>query len=118
MQSTLALLLQSPIDILCGDEAKLDSSYPDAQFQINDSQFSPFRRDKNKYRGDKIVFRRQSLITRRLPKFETKASEIICVVLIISKKRWCILFAYRPPQNNQLKTFFRGNKLIIVHYCE
>ena len=65
---------ESPIDILCVDKTKLDSSYPDAQFQINDYQFSPFRRDRNKYGGGKIVFIRQGLITRRLTKFETKVS--------------------------------------------
>ena len=65
---------ESPIDILCVDKTKLDSSYPDAQFQINDYQFPPFRRDRNKYGGGKIVFIRQGLITRRLTKFETKVS--------------------------------------------
>ena len=51
------------------------------------------------------MFIRQDLITRRLPKFNTKVSETIFVELTISKKKWCILFAYRPPQNNNLKTF-------------
>ena len=32
-----------PIDILCVDETKLDSSSPIAQFQINNYQFPPFR---------------------------------------------------------------------------
>ena len=97
---------ESPIDILCVDETKIDSSYPDAQFQINDYQFRPFRRDRNKYGWGKIVFIRQGLITRRLPKFETKVSETLCVELTISKRKWCILFAYRHLQNNNLKTFF------------
>ena len=52
------------------------------------------------------MFIRQGLNTRRLLKFETKVSETICIELTISKKKWCILFAYRPPQNNNLKTFF------------
>ena len=69
-------------------------------------RFPPLRRDGNKYGGGKIVFIRQGLITRRLPKFDTKVSETFCVELTISKKRWCILFAYRPPQNSNLKTFF------------
>ena len=78
---------ESPIDILCVDETKIDPSYPDPQFQINDYQFLLFRRDRNKYGGGKIVFIRQGLITRRLPKFETKVSETICVALSISKKK-------------------------------
>ena len=48
---------------------------------------------------------------KELPKFETKASETICVKLTISKKKWCILFAYRPPQNNNLKTYFEEKDL-------
>ena len=39
---------ESAIDILCVNKPKLDSSYPDAQFQINYYQFSPFRRDRHK----------------------------------------------------------------------
>ena len=81
------LCKESPIDILCVDKIKLDSSYPDAQFQIIDYQFPPFRRDRNKYGGGKIVYIRQGIITRRLPKFETQVSETICVELTISKKK-------------------------------
>ena len=58
---------EPPIDILCVDEVKIDSSYLDVQFQINDYQFLPFRRDRNKYKGGKIAFITQGLITRRLP---------------------------------------------------
>ena len=96
---------ESLIDILCVDETKQDSSYTDPQFQINDYQFPPFRRDRNKYGGGKILFIRQGLIT-RLPNFETKVSETIRVELTVSKKKWCILSGYRPPQNNNLKTIF------------
>ena len=41
---------QAPIDIICVDETKLDSSYPDSQFHIDGNQFQidghPFHRDK------------------------------------------------------------------------
>ena len=47
---------ESPIDILCVDETRIDSNYPDAQFQINDYQFPLFGRDRNKHGGGKIVF--------------------------------------------------------------
>ena len=36
--------------------------------------------------------------------FETKNAETICLELVIAKKKWCILFAYRPPDTN--KTIF------------
>ena len=74
--------------------------------QINDYQLPPFRRDRNKYEGGKVVFIRQSLITRRLSKFQTKVYETMCVESTISKKKWSILFTYRPPKNNILKKSF------------
>ena len=46
---------QAPIDIICVDETKLNSSYPDSQFHIDGYQFPPFRRNRNKYVGGKIV---------------------------------------------------------------
>ena len=29
------------------------------------------------------------------------------MVIFLIIRKWCILFAYRPPQNNTLKTFFQ-----------
>ena len=57
------------------------------------------------------MFIRQGLIIRRLPEIETKVCETKFVELTISKKKWCILFAYRPPQNNNLKTFLEDINL-------
>ena len=57
---------QAPIDIICVDETKLDSSYPDPHFHIDAYQFPPFRRDRNKYGGDKIVYVREGFIAKRL----------------------------------------------------
>ena len=42
------------IDILCIDETKLDDTFPDAQFKINNYQYPPFRRDRNQKGGGKI----------------------------------------------------------------
>ena len=40
------LLLKAPIEILCIDETKLDDSFPDAQFIIENYHFPPFRKDR------------------------------------------------------------------------
>ena len=72
----------------------------------NDYQLPSFTEDRYKYRRGRLAYIRQFLITRRLPKFETKQSETICVELTISEKKWCTLFTYRPVQNNNLKNFF------------
>ena len=38
--------------------------------------------------------------------FETKSTETICIELLISKKKWCIIFIYRPPKYDK-KVFFQ-----------
>ena len=99
---------KSPIDILCIDETKLDSSYPDAQFEIPGYQYPPYRKDRNKNGGGKIVFIGEGLITKRLKAFEGDISETICLEVIIFKKGWFITYVYRPPYNDN-KTFFSVN---------
>ena len=41
---------------------------------------------------------------KQIKNFETKNAEAICLELVIAKKKWYILFAYRPPDTN--KTMF------------
>ena len=89
------------VDILCVDETKLDASYPNAQFHIGGYQFSPFRRDRNKHGGGKIVFVRNSIIAKGLESLEGKESDAICIEVTISKNKWCITFADRPPLNEK-----------------
>ena len=95
------ILSKVPIDILCVDETKLDSSYPNAQFRIDGYQFPLFRRDRNSKGGGKILFIKEGILAKRLTEFETKTVETICIELTISNKKWCILFAYRPPKFNK-----------------
>ena len=97
---------KSPIDILSIVETKLDSSYPDAQFQIPDYQYPPYRKDRNKNGGGKIVFIRKGLITKRLKAFEGDISEMICLEVTISKKIWFITYVYRHSYNNNKDIFF------------
>ena len=94
---------QAPKDIICVDETKLDSSYPDSQFLRDGYQFPPFRKDKNKYGGGKIVYVREGFIAKRLANLERNTSETICIEVTISKKKWCIIFFYRPPHSNNKK---------------
>ena len=95
----------SLLEILCVNETKLDSSFPNSQLRI-DEYIPPYRRDRDNHGGGGIVFIREGLITKRLENLETKISETICLELTVSNKKWFILFAYRPPQENNKYTFF------------
>ena len=61
---------QAPIDIICVDETKLHSSYPNSQFHIDGYKLPPFRRDRNKNGGGKIVYVREEFIAKRLVSLE------------------------------------------------
>ena len=41
------ILKKTKIDVLCIDEAKLDSSFPNHEFKIEGYQFPPLKRDRN-----------------------------------------------------------------------
>ena len=97
---------KSPINILCRDEKKLDSSYPDAQFEIPGYQYPPYHKDRNKNGRFKIVFIREGLINKRLKAFEGDISESICLEVTIFKKVWFITYVYRPPYDNNNKDIF------------
>ena len=90
--------LKCPIDI--------DLSFPNAQFHIDEYQFPPFRRDQNKKGGGKIVFVREGIIAKIIKDLEGKTSEIISIKLTFSKKKWLVVFVYRPPQNTNKHTLF------------
>ena len=100
------ILHKAPIDILCIDETKLDETFPDAQFMIENYQFSPFRRDRNRKGGGKMFFVRKELLVKRLENFETKSTEAFCIELLISKWKWCIIFTYKTPKYDK-KVFFQ-----------
>ena len=101
------ILRISPLEILCIDETKLDSSFPDKQFEINEYQFPPYRRDRNRNGGGKMVFIKQGIINKRLSNLETIKSETICIEIVIAKIKWCILFIYRPPDRTNKNVFFQ-----------
>ena len=98
------------IDVLCIDETKLGASFLDAQFHIEGYQCRPLRKDRDKNGGGKMIFIREGLIAKRLYAYEDSTSKTICLEVTISKKKWCVTFAYRPPYNSNKDGFFKELK--------
>ena len=92
-------MFKTEVDILWIEETKIDPFFPDSQFQIDGYQFPPFRKDRNKHRGGKIVYVRNSTITKRIKQFKV-FGETICLEFTLSKKKCCVLFD-SPLQNNK-----------------
>ena len=54
-----------------------------------------------------MIFIREGLITKRLYAYEVIFSETKYLEVTVSKKKWCIIFAYRPPHNSNKDSFFK-----------
>ena len=65
------------MEILCVDETKLDSSFPNSQFRIDGYIFPPYRRDRDNNGG--LFDYKETL--------ETKLSQTVCLELTVSNKK-------------------------------
>ena len=70
------------------------------------TSFPPFRRDRNKFEGGKIVYVKDGFIVKRLNDFETNVADTISLKLTLSNKKLFIMFVYRPPIKGNKLTFF------------
>ena len=84
---------KAAIDLLYMGETKLDDSFPDVQFHTESCH-------RDKTGGGKMIFK-------RLYAYEDSTSKTICLEVTISKKKWCVTFAYRPPYNCNKHGFFK-----------
>ena len=53
-----------------------------------------------------MVYIRDGITAERFENLEGNHSETICPELTVSKKKWCITFAYRPPSSDNKAIFF------------
>ena len=51
------------------------------------------------------VFIRKELLAKRLEGFGTKSTGTICIELLISKRKWCIIFTYKPTKYDKKVSF-------------
>ena len=63
-----------------------------------------------------MVFVRNGIIVKRLGSLEGKESETIFIEVTISKKKWFIILAYRPPQNDN-KVIFLNELNLSLNQC-
>ena len=52
------------------------------------------------------MYVKEGLIAKRILEYENTNIETICIEITLSKRKWCLTFAYRPPYNNNKATFF------------
>ena len=105
--SDLRILLHDlQLEYFAISESKLDDSFPSAQFATENYEIRG-RRDSDGYGGGLIEFIKSGIICKRVKQFETVSLESICSEITISKKKWFCMVIYRPPNFNNLDTFFK-----------
>ena len=72
-------ILPGNLDIFCITETKLDASFPDAQFAIEN--YRMFRCDKTKHAGGLLAHVRSDIPCRRLSDFSTQHVELLLLEL-------------------------------------
>ena len=96
----LKLLVQDNIDILVITETKLDNSFPSRQFTINGFNL-PFRLDRNTDGGGVLVYLREDIPCRELPKSSHLFSiEGIFLEVKLRSTKWLLFGGYNNHKAN------------------
>ena len=53
---------------------------------------------------------KEGLIAKRILEYQYVNIETVCIEITISKRKWCLTFACRPPYNNKATFFMELNK--------
>ena len=104
----LFTLIDSNIDVLVILKTKLDSSFPNSQFEV-DGYKSPFRKDRNSNGGRLLIYVKDDTpsceLSDHLPLPDN--IEIIATELNFRKQKWLFIGIYRSQSVN--KIFFLDN---------
>ena len=95
--------------VLALSETKIDTSFPDSQFYIENYQNpKDYRKDRTKDGGGLMTFIRNGIPSRRLSKMEPPDLEIMCLEIDFGRRKWAIISVYRQAKKQTPKTFFEG----------
>ena len=108
-------IVQGKLDILVLTETKLDSSFPTRQFII--PGFSrPFRLDRNKNGGGVMIYVREDIPSKELPRFNLPDDiEGIFIELNLRKTKWLVCGLYHPPLQTDAYFFQNVSKALDVY---
>ena len=95
------ILTDKLVDMLIVAETKIDDSFNINLFKAEG--YKTERRDRTAHGGGLMTFVCSDLPFKRRKDLECEEVETICYELSMSKRKWCILGAYRPPSVNNQK---------------
>ena len=96
-------LIDSDIDVLVIGETKLDSSFPNSQFDV-DGHKSPFRKDRNSNGGGLLIYVKDDIPSCKLSDHLPQPDniEIIATQLNFRKQKWLFMGIYRSKSINKI----------------
>ena len=101
------IISKSLPDVLVFAETKLDSSFSNAQFFLEE-YYEPTRKDKSCFSGGLIEYIRKGIIRKRLSDFELTNFESIASELTINKNKYFLLSFYRTERDeNKLQNIIK-----------
>ena len=111
----IKLIVEKNVDILIIQETKIDDSFPDGQFLL-DEFLPPFRKDRNKNGGGIMIFIREN-IPAKLLKDNQLPNDIegLFVELNFRSKKWLLFGTYHPPSQCS-KYYFSQVELVLDKY--
>lgn len=83
------------MDLLVIAESKLDCSFPDALFKVDNYHF--WRKDRTKHGGGIAMYVRSDIAGDLRCDQEFGKVESICTELVIGSRKWLFTGLYRPP---------------------
>ena len=93
--------MKDNLDVLIIAETKIDSTFPDSQFQILGFK-KPLRLDVTENSGGILVYVRDNLISRKIPDVDVPNDiQVIPFEINVRKRKWLLLPICKPPQQNQ-----------------
>ena len=96
-------MIDNIVDIASFIKSKLNSSLPDAKFQID--LFTMNRTGNGA--GGIISYVRSDIPSRRRPELEKGNAECLVIELLIKSERWCFMTYYNSPKT--LNNTYRAN---------
>ena len=95
----LEFLIKDKFDVFLASESKLDSSFPEAQFEI--PSYRIFRQDRDKYGGGLMFYINQNIPCKKIETFQfTSSKEILTLEINLGKEKLLIFGTYKPPNIN------------------
>lgn len=93
------LLDRNIVDLLFISETKIDNSFPNAMFTVDN--YHLWRADRTASGRGIIAYLRSSIAGDRKTELECKITESIAVEVIIENNKWFFLGCYRPPSMSE-----------------